>query len=703
MSTDKIGELDQAIADIFRESRVASVKARPSLSDFDHGTLADIFNDSVSVSSGPEPSPSRLDHRTLAEIFGEPSRAQIDPPSLDMDESSSPPLFGEDRNGEVATHHRMAERTAPTAPESVQPHRAESLLAKIRYIFTPKTDARPHEPPIAAVRAPREEEETHRDVSPLGIEPGSLLFRPVDQAGDRRPTTDGVAVTPETPISQTSSPAPPSLAEIISSVSSDFQPPLPVTDNQTLPPIAKIGPDDEYPAADAETTQDGEDSWQQLESLLTERGLSAFPAALPQSSPRETTRPPELQQSPERGAGAAYAESREFATAPADATSRTAIEEKTSLQQAGDTAQDEIGGSQSGDADEIEGIAADPSDKAESAPPQQATSLHIEPPLSAPTEPSVSSPILVEVPPRPEICGPPVDPEHAAIPASIATADGDRIAETQSHEATPLQPPASLLRSETESAALSNEPGHIDPVAEIATEIVSDDAESTDREPLPTSAQPSRSDLSSTRSGAVVDPTPEAGPYRIQVAGTQAYRATLPPLRELPSGLSLNVAGERLPVSHGVRPDRVEPASQVATVDLPIAPQSTLPSRAPSLPAEAPVAGSQAFNDSVPLETTRPLPNLDDPRNVDAGSTTQAIGLAPATLDEVAQEPRSLLSELDLESAIRLRWVMRDIRAHRLGMSPARESDLAALAELGLVEIRGALPYLTASGVRELN
>ena len=68
-----------------------------------------------------------------------------------------------------------------------------------------------------------------------------------------------------------------------------------------------------------------------------------------------------------------------------------------------------------------------------------------------------------------------------------------------------------------------------------------------------------------------------------------------------------------------------------------------------------------------------------------------------------AQQAKSLLDELDLNTAIRLRWVMRDIRGKRTAISPAGENDLAALVELGLVEIREQLPGLTALGLLALD
>ena len=46
------------------------------------------------------------------------------------------------------------------------------------------------------------------------------------------------------------------------------------------------------------------------------------------------------------------------------------------------------------------------------------------------------------------------------------------------------------------------------------------------------------------------------------------------------------------------------------------------------------------------------------------------------------------LSSLDLDTAIRLRWALRDIKAKRTNLTPVSPSDLKTLIEMGLVEIR---------------
>ena len=56
-------------------------------------------------------------------------------------------------------------------------------------------------------------------------------------------------------------------------------------------------------------------------------------------------------------------------------------------------------------------------------------------------------------------------------------------------------------------------------------------------------------------------------------------------------------------------------------------------------------------------------------------------------------------AHLGLERAIALRWTLRDIKAKRLKLSPANPVDLAALSELGLIELRDDdLPVLPQAG-----
>ena len=55
-------------------------------------------------------------------------------------------------------------------------------------------------------------------------------------------------------------------------------------------------------------------------------------------------------------------------------------------------------------------------------------------------------------------------------------------------------------------------------------------------------------------------------------------------------------------------------------------------------------------------------------------------------------------AHLDLERAIALRWTLRDIKAKRLKLSPVSPGDIAALTELGLIEMQDDMPVLTQAG-----
>jgi hypothetical protein len=61
-------------------------------------------------------------------------------------------------------------------------------------------------------------------------------------------------------------------------------------------------------------------------------------------------------------------------------------------------------------------------------------------------------------------------------------------------------------------------------------------------------------------------------------------------------------------------------------------------------------------------------------------------------------ENQNPLSAFSVERAIALRWTLRDIKAKRMKLSPVSESDLRALMDLGLVEMRDDEPVLTNSG-----
>jgi hypothetical protein len=109
---------------------------------------------------------------------------------------------------------------------------------------------------------------------------------------------------------------------------------------------------------------------------------------------------------------------------------------------------------------------------------------------------------------------------------------------------------------------------------------------------------------------------------------------------------------------------------------------------------------------TVPSDEEPAPPTISNqPNNVEPAVESAAFDPPTDTESSVrqAQGAKSLLARLDLDTAIRLRWVMRDIRAKRTKLSPVSENDLAALIDLGFVEMREGIPRLTDLGVLALD
>jgi hypothetical protein len=100
-----------------------------------------------------------------------------------------------------------------------------------------------------------------------------------------------------------------------------------------------------------------------------------------------------------------------------------------------------------------------------------------------------------------------------------------------------------------------------------------------------------------------------------------------------------------------------------------------------------------------------PATSFDQPNEEEPAVQAPAVDAPPDAEDVVirAEQARLLLAGLDLDTGIRLRWAMRDIRGKRTKMSPVSENDLAALTDFGLVEMREGIPRLTGLGVLALD
>jgi hypothetical protein len=69
----------------------------------------------------------------------------------------------------------------------------------------------------------------------------------------------------------------------------------------------------------------------------------------------------------------------------------------------------------------------------------------------------------------------------------------------------------------------------------------------------------------------------------------------------------------------------------------------------------------------------------------------------------MTDKPDLQMPNLDLDTAIRLRWALRDIKGKRTKLTPVSPGDLRTLIEMGFIEMRDEVPVLTNEGERAVN
>jgi hypothetical protein len=117
---------------------------------------------------------------------------------------------------------------------------------------------------------------------------------------------------------------------------------------------------------------------------------------------------------------------------------------------------------------------------------------------------------------------------------------------------------------------------------------------------------------------------------------------------------------------------------------------------------------AELFRDDWPISTrAEPPPGTSvDPPTIDEAvseASVTEIACAAENAPTMTEQPRSVLDGLSLDTAIRLRWALRDIKAKRTKLSPISQNDLMALIELGLIEMRDDVPQLTNEGHRAID
>jgi hypothetical protein len=107
------------------------------------------------------------------------------------------------------------------------------------------------------------------------------------------------------------------------------------------------------------------------------------------------------------------------------------------------------------------------------------------------------------------------------------------------------------------------------------------------------------------------------------------------------------------------------------------------------------------FRKSSPISAgAEPTPSVDRPIAEKAAS--EAVVSEPAgeeanatRVDDKPEQTSAPWAGWDLDTAIRLRWALRDIKGKRTKLTPVSPSDLKTLLEMGLIEMRddGALAH----------
>ena len=94
---------------------------------------------------------------------------------------------------------------------------------------------------------------------------------------------------------------------------------------------------------------------------------------------------------------------------------------------------------------------------------------------------------------------------------------------------------------------------------------------------------------------------------------------------------------------------------------------------------------------------------VSEPAGEEANATRVDGHPASASQGTMPEQTSSPWAGLDLDTAIRLRWALRDIKAKRTKLTPVSPSDLKTLIEMGLIEMCDDATMLTNEGHHALD
>jgi len=94
---------------------------------------------------------------------------------------------------------------------------------------------------------------------------------------------------------------------------------------------------------------------------------------------------------------------------------------------------------------------------------------------------------------------------------------------------------------------------------------------------------------------------------------------------------------------------------------------------------------------------------VSEPAGEEANATRVDDQPTSASQGTMAEQTSSPWAALELDTAIRLRWALRDIKAKRTKLTPVSPGDLKTLIEMGLIEMCDDATMLTNEGHHALD
>ena len=755
MSADKLEALREALAEVFNESSLNATCTKTSHAAFDHKTLSEAFSESHLNVANPEQSFEGLEHAVLAGMFAEPSTVKPLPtsfdqsfadllsqrPSLASDTHQPPPEFDQQGLaqilGELSTisanpkpaqpsfdHQALAEiltelrsdpvnpptaplgldtkSSSPSAVNQIQPKeleartftaaarppRAKSLFAKLHQVFSSKDEARLSEvdnaPLLLSLSGQQQRLEPMEKITstpaggsfprsaksltelpPLSFEQGSAI---ATQSGNAR-STKGVVATFTTDNASTWSPL--TQRPHLTSKVTELPSPLKAERSQPI-----LSGQSDFGAASTASESAGA------------REANSFSVELPPLNILENKIEPFIRQ---------------------EIADPTLTRKPENLKSAAE-------------------LAAAPQTNTQPARPQQGGSYLLEVPqlISTKVQPSL---IKFQGDPSPPNPSGPLEntaPTASAITPFPATNTEDAPRQKLSWLSAKLPPMVSANREPPLAASQSTfspQLMNLGPV--LQTDPVGPLTESKSAEPAAgVVAAASLSDAQTRQDGSSFEQDKQSsslsgqadcmGPPVNLVGASGAPEVESP----RPQHISSLGAALRVLVAKPSRPilqkeaSRSTPANPpdnaamwVETASQPTGADSARTPQTKSLMTEMP-APTDAKS-SAPIFKNKPSRPPISGQLSDAAPKAKTVAVAPpADMNGAvpqAQQAKSLLTELDMNTAIHLRWVMRDIRSERTKFSPISANDLTALVQLGLVEMREGLPMLSGLGLLALD